>query len=130
MTRSPSDDFEQRKARYRPILLHRQQQLQARLEKIEHDFENPCNRDDDDRAVERNNAEVLEALGETTQKELLAIKAALGRMMGGVFGICAKCGMPISDQRSTARRRPLHAILPVLRTFALTCKPPHACFGR
>ena len=99
MTRSSSKDLKHRDEKYRPILVQRRQQLQTRLERIEHDFEQPRNRDDDDRAVERNNEEVLEELGETGQKELAAIEAALGRMKQGVFGICVECGNPISDER-------------------------------
>ncbi|MGN7293696.1 TraR/DksA family transcriptional regulator [Rhizobium sp. SAFR-030] len=99
MTRSSSTDLKHRDEKYRPILVQRQQQLQARLERIEHDFEQPRDRDDDDGAVERNNDEVLEELGEVGQKELVAIEAALGRMRQDAFGICVKCGSPISDER-------------------------------
>jgi len=56
--------------KYRIILTRRQQELQSRLQKIEADFEAPRNPDDDDRAVERNNDEVLEELGESGQREL------------------------------------------------------------
>jgi len=99
MTKSSPKDRKRREAKYRPILLQRQQQLTARLEKIEHDFQRPPNRDDDDRAVERNNDEVLEELRETGQKELVAIEAAFRRMTEGGYGICVKCYSPISDQR-------------------------------
>ena len=99
MTRYSSKHLEQREAKYRQILVHRQQQLQTRLEKIEDDFRQPRNRDDDDRAVERNHDEVLEELGETGQKELFAIEAALDRMKEGAFGLCVKCGRAITDER-------------------------------
>jgi RNA polymerase-binding transcription factor DksA len=99
MTTFSSEQQAQREAKYKAILLQRQQYLQTRLEKIEHDFEQPRNRDDDDRAVERNNDEVLDELGEAGQTELLAIDAALHRVKERTFGICVKCGSAISDQR-------------------------------
>lgn len=101
MTRSSSTHLEQREEKCRQILVQQQQQLQTRLERIEDDFQQPRNRDDGDRAVERNNDEVLEELGETGQKELFAI-AALSRMKEGAFGICAKCRSMSSLTRRSA----------------------------
>ncbi len=86
-------------ARYKTILTERKRELDTRLHKIEEDFEQPRNPDDDDRAVERNNDEVLEELGEAGQTELAAIDAALGRIAAGTFGTCVKCGEPISEER-------------------------------
>jgi len=86
-------------AKYEAILRDRQRELQLRLHKIEDDFEQPRNPDDDDRAIERNNDEVLEELGETGQRELRAIDAALDRVAAGTFGTCVRCGEAISDQR-------------------------------
>ncbi len=85
--------------KYEAILRERQRELQVRLNKIEDDFEQPRNPDDDDRAIERNNDEVLEELGESGQRELLAIDAALDRVAAGTFGTCVRCGEAISDQR-------------------------------
>ncbi|MFD1746597.1 TraR/DksA family transcriptional regulator [Rhizobium helianthi] len=87
---------------YRDILKARQAELETRLERIETDLDQPRNPDDDDRAVERNNDEVLEGLGEAGQRELEAITAALGRIEAGSFGICAQCGSPISEARLKA----------------------------
>jgi DnaK suppressor protein len=86
-------------AKYKAILTERQRELYGRLHKIEKDFEQPRNPDDDDRAVERNNDEVLEELGEAGQKELAAIDAALDRIAAGTFGTCVKCGDPIAEGR-------------------------------
>jgi RNA polymerase-binding transcription factor DksA len=87
--------------KYRAVLDQRRRELQTRLRAIEHDFEEPRN-SDDDRAIERNNDEVLEELGEAGQKELLAIQAALDRIEAGTFGTCVKCGTPIGEQRLEA----------------------------
>lgn len=87
---------------YQHILEVRRHELDSRLHKIESDLDQPGNPDDDDRAIERNNDEVLESLGEAGQKELAAIEAALGRIEAGTFGTCAKCGEPISEARLSA----------------------------
>jgi RNA polymerase-binding protein DksA len=89
-------------AHYQTILTARRAELQRRLERIETDLDQPRNPDDDDRAVERNNDEVLEGLGGAGQKELEAIDAALERVAAGTFGTCAKCGDPISQERLKA----------------------------
>lgn len=87
---------------YRSVLEARRGELDRRLHKIEHDLDQPGNPDDDDRAIERNNDEVLEGLGEAGQKELAAIEAALGRIAAGTFGLCARCGEPIAEERLAA----------------------------
>jgi RNA polymerase-binding transcription factor DksA len=89
-------------ARYEHILRARKAELENRLSRIEEDFTTPRNPDDDDRAVERNNDEVLEELGEAGEKELVAIDAALARIDAGTFGTCAKCGRPIAEKRLDA----------------------------
>lgn len=88
-----------RDAKYRTILTDRRSELLRRLTAIEQDFEQPRNRDDEDRAIERNNDEVLDELGQTGQKELLGIDAALQRLEKGSFGTCVKCGAEISERR-------------------------------
>ncbi|WP_117190565.1 TraR/DksA family transcriptional regulator [Rhizobium terrae] len=86
-------------ARYETILRARKDELEIRLNRIEQDFTAPRNPDDDDRAIERNNDEVLEELGETGERELVAIDAALGRIAAGTFGTCTRCGAPIAEKR-------------------------------
>jgi RNA polymerase-binding transcription factor DksA len=89
-------------ARYKARLLARQHELTSRLYAIEADFEQPRNPDDDDRALERSNDEVLEKLGVSGQEELRAIDAALDRLHKGTYGTCAKCGTPIEVARLDA----------------------------
>ncbi len=86
-------------AKYKAILTERHGELDRRLHRIEEDFEQPRNPDDDDRAIERNNDEVLEELGEAGQRELAAIDAALDRIDEGTFGVCVRCGQPIASER-------------------------------
>ena len=87
---------------YEKILRDRQRELYRRLHKIEADFEEPRNPDDDDRATERSNDEVLDEMGQAGQDELRAIDAALDRIANGTFGICVKCGREISQERLKA----------------------------
>lgn len=87
---------------FRSRLTKRQQELTRRLRTIQMDFEQPRNPDDDDRAVERNNDEVLEELGEAGQTELAAIEAALDRLVDGTYGNCVKCGSAIDLARLDA----------------------------
>lgn len=89
-------------ADYKARLQARQAELRRRLERIETDLDEPRNPDDDDRAVERNNDEVLEGLGDAGQRELIAVDAALGRISAGTYGVCARCGEPISEKRLDA----------------------------
>ncbi|MBB4215471.1 dimethylmenaquinone methyltransferase [Rhizobium anhuiense] len=102
MQKHSSAQTRQHLEKHKAILDQRRRELQTRLQAIEHDFVQPRNPDDDDRATERNNDEVLEELGEAGQKELLAVQAALERIQAGTFGTCVKCGRPISERRLDA----------------------------
>ncbi|PDV89635.1 dimethylmenaquinone methyltransferase [Rhizobium sp. H4] len=102
MQKQSSSQTTQHIEKYKAILDQRRRELETRLQAIEHDFEEPRNPDDDDRATERNNDEVLEELGEAGQKELLAVQAALDRIEAGTFGTCVKCGKPIGEKRLDA----------------------------
>lgn len=86
-------------ARYEEILRKRQRELHARLHRIDDDLGSRKSDDSEDRATERENDEVLEELGQVGEHELKAIGAALDRIAAGTFGICARCGEPIGDER-------------------------------
>lgn len=89
-------------AHYRDILLARKRELYRRLNRIDTDLDTLKSADSADRAIERENDEVLEEFGHTGLKELEAIEAALERVAAGTFGVCAKCGKPISAARLEA----------------------------
>jgi RNA polymerase-binding transcription factor DksA len=89
-------------ANYRSRLTGRQNELLDRLRRIEGDLDIPRSNDDDDRATEREDEEVLESLGEAGLAELKAIEAALVRIDNGTYGRCAKCGRPMSEERLDA----------------------------
>lgn len=77
----------------------RKQELQDRLQGIEATLDAPAPHDDEDRATEREEDEVLERLGTTGLKEIQMIDAALGRIADGSYGECTKCGEDISQER-------------------------------
>ena len=84
----------------------RQAQLQTRLDElnsrlhgIEKTLDTPAPADDEDRATEREEDEVLEQLGNAGLQEIQMIEAALKRVSEGSYGDCAKCGETIADER-------------------------------
>ncbi|MBW9053677.1 TraR/DksA family transcriptional regulator [Rhizobium mesosinicum] len=81
------------------ILRNRWHELTARLRKIDTDLSRTKTADDDDRAIENENDEVLEGLGQAGEDELRAIDAALERIAKGTYGTCARCGAKISEAR-------------------------------
>jgi RNA polymerase-binding transcription factor DksA len=91
-------DIERQKAR----LVARKAELGSRLMRIEGELDEPMNADSDERAVERHDDEVLEAMGEAGLAELRGIEAALDRIAHGRYGICARCGQNIAEARLEA----------------------------
>lgn len=85
--------------RYRAGLEARMAELGARLQAIEGALEVPVSTDWEDAATEREADEVLEGLGHSGEEELRAIRAALGRMDSGDYGLCTRCGAPIAIAR-------------------------------
>ena len=87
---------------YEQALRDRQRELQARLRRIDVDLGRTKDADAADRVTEGENDEVLEGLGQAGQDELRAIDAALLRVDKGTFGLCVRCGKPISPERLAA----------------------------
>lgn len=90
-------------ASFKTLLTSRKTELEARLNVIEHELDAPMSADVEERATEREGDEALEDLGNAGLKELKMIGAALDRIEKGTFGVCAKCGEDISEER-------LHAV--------------------
>ncbi|MGX9350712.1 TraR/DksA family transcriptional regulator [Shimia sp. W99] len=80
-------------------LLKRLGELDERLHLIEAELDAPHSKDWEEMAVEREGDEVLESLGQSGQDEILRIRAALQRLRDGEYGICARCGDDISEER-------------------------------
>lgn len=91
------------------LLLSRRATLQQRQERIEHDLQrrfDPLVADSSDRAIQLQNDEALQVIGDATREELVQLDEALQRLERGLYGVCKVCGGNIEPQRLEA----LHAV--------------------
>lgn len=82
----------------RKRLLTTREELQRRVESIKADIRHsrePLSQDFAEQAVERENEEVLDALGNAARVELNHIRKALDRMDQGDYEFCTRCGEEI-----------------------------------
>ncbi|RVT85298.1 TraR/DksA family transcriptional regulator [Rhodobacteraceae bacterium CCMM004] len=86
----------------RAALEARLAELTQRLDTIEHTLEEPHSRDWEDRATEMEDDEVLERMGAEGLAEIERIRAALGRLESGDYGVCQRCGDDIAPARLDA----------------------------
>jgi RNA polymerase-binding transcription factor DksA len=89
-------------AKVRARLERRLRELLARTGKIEADRRQPTDRDWTERATELENDEVLAKLDALERLELREIRAALGRLDAGTYGVCGSCGVRIPEERLRA----------------------------
>lgn len=87
---------------HRQQLLRRLSELGVRLEGIERELVSHADPDWSEQAVERETDEVLEALGESGQREIGLIRSALDRIEKGTYGVCLSCGEAIGEDRLSA----------------------------
>lgn len=86
-------------------LINMLEELDERLSKITDDVrhvDNPPEHDFSEQAVEHENDEVLDALGNSARQEVEKIKQAISRIDAGTYGICLNCGEPIKIERLSA----------------------------
>lgn len=100
----------ERYAEIRTQLEERLAILERRLGRIGADLRSAHDPDSGERAVERENDPVLEALDEQGTTDLAAIRAALGRLERGDYGRCAGCGEEIPLARLETVPTALHCI--------------------
>jgi len=86
-------------AERKAALLERLEELDARIHHIEEELDEPVSKDWEDRSVEREEDEVLETMGVTSQVEIRMIQAALERIEADEYGFCVKCGAEILAAR-------------------------------
>ena len=67
-------------------------ELEGRLHRIEDHLEQLPDQGWEDNAIESEMDQVLEGLGHAGNAEIQAIYAALARLKGGIYGVCARCG--------------------------------------
>ncbi|MCI0401269.1 MAG: TraR/DksA C4-type zinc finger protein [Gammaproteobacteria bacterium] len=86
----------------RATLTSRRAELEQRLSNIKDEVRHthkPLEQDFAEQAVERENDEVLDALGEAARIELAEIRKALARIDRDEYGICTVCGKTIPKER-------------------------------
>jgi DnaK suppressor protein len=76
--------------------------LQNRLDKLKSDATASHSADSAEQAQERENDEVVDAIGNETRITLAKIDAALDRIREGSYGQCEGCGEPIAEARLEA----------------------------
>ena len=80
-------------------LMARKAELTQRLHNIESDLESPRSADFGEQASERENDEVLDGIGVSSEEELARINRALLKLQDGSYGLCEECGEPIPAAR-------------------------------
>jgi DnaK suppressor protein len=83
-------------------LLQQKAELEQRLGRINEHHRRPLETDSKERALQLENSEVVDALGNEAREELEQIAAALVRIKSGEYGLCVACGDAISEQRLQA----------------------------
>ena len=76
--------------------------LQARLNSLKADAAQPHSGDSAEQAQERENDEVVDAIGNETALSIRVITAALERIEIGSYGACEICGEPVGSARLMA----------------------------
>lgn len=87
---------------FKASLLDSKSELERRLTAITRDVRNetnPVSKDSKEQSVERENDEVIDALGNSARVELTSINKALERIDNGDYFDCSDCGEPISEDR-------------------------------
>lgn len=80
-------------------------ELNARLQEVRADHartDGPLSPDTGDRAIGRENDDVVDAIVMRTESELMLVKEALGRIEAGTFGLCLECDSLIGEERLRA----------------------------
>lgn len=80
-------------------LIERRDELNARLKSIKRDATRKNSADWSEQAQERENDEVIDALGNEATIELRRINRALDRMKEDEYGYCIDCGAEIPEDR-------------------------------
>ncbi len=88
--------------RLRAELKQQKVELEQRLQRINENVRRPLETDSKERALQLENREVVDALGNEAREELVQITAALRRIDNGEFGYCSDCGESISEPRLQA----------------------------
>ncbi|MHA6333971.1 TraR/DksA family transcriptional regulator [Qipengyuania sp. CAU 1752] len=77
--------------------------LLERAEVLEDDLRHPLEADSSEQAIDLADDQALEGVDNVLREEIQQVRFALARIVNGTYGICAKCGEPISKERLEAR---------------------------
>ena len=85
-------------------LLELREELSGRLDAIKSEVRRAGGNETDfaEQATQRENDEVVDAIGEATRSELGMISNALARIESGDYGACSDCGAAIKVERLEA----------------------------
>lgn len=77
------------------VLIAKRQELASRLARITQNITAGHSADSEEQAQELENAEVVDALGNETRRELSKVASALAQLENETYGICLDCGEDI-----------------------------------
>lgn len=80
-------------------LIKRRSELIKRIASVKHDITREHSSDWAEQAQERQNDEVLEAIGNESRNELAQLNKALERIEAGIYTTCSRCGEDIAIGR-------------------------------
>ncbi len=86
----------------RDRLENKKLEFSARLERITDNLRRGLESDSKERAIQLEDSEVVDALGNEARKELEKVSQALRRMDAGKYGLCSRCGSAIGAKRIEA----------------------------
>ena len=89
-------------AEIQKVLIAKRVELASRLERIKQNVTAGHSADSEEQAQELENAEVVDALGNETRRELSMIARALAQLENEAYGICVDCGEDIPLARLQA----------------------------
>jgi CBS domain-containing protein len=98
----PGSATDERLASVRAQLERRLDRVLARASAIEKDLRSAHDPDSQERAIERENDDVLERLQVSEQAHIAQIREAIERIDVGCYDACEKCGSPVGEARHAA----------------------------
>ena len=84
--------------------------LRSRLSNLKKDASRAHSLDSAEQAQERENDEVVDAIGNETYVSIRLLQAALERIENDTYGSCLTCGEPIGEKRLQAMPEAAHCL--------------------